>query len=97
MDIELKKLYHFVATEDMLENITKFSSNMNLDRSKTIRLILDTMMPLLDNYIFFGEESSDLGYNEINADVDIRFYIDPTQHHFYSHKAIRLKIEVNIL
>ena len=77
MEIVLKKLYHFVATEDMLENINKFSSNMNLDRSKTIRLIIDTMMPLLDNYIFFGEESGDLGYNEISAEIDIRFYIDP--------------------
>ena len=77
MEKELKKLYHFVATEDMLDNINKFSSNINLDRSKTIRLIIDSMMPLLDNYIFFGEESGDLGYNEFNADIDIRFYIDP--------------------
>ena len=77
MELELKKLYHFVAKESMKDRIEKFSKYMKLDFSKTMRLIVDTMMPFLDNYVFFEEESSDFGYIEFGAEVDIRFYIDP--------------------
>jgi len=76
-NIELKKLYHFVTTQEMLENINKFSDNIKLDRSKTIRLIIDTIIPLSDNYIIFGEESDELGYQEIGADAHIKFCLDP--------------------
>jgi hypothetical protein len=77
MDIEITKLYHFVAKEEMKNKIMNFSNEMNLDRSKSIRLIIDTMLPLLDYYTVFEEESGEFGYNEIDAEVDIRFYINP--------------------
>jgi len=34
-------------------------------------------MPFLDYYTIFEQESSEFGYNQFNAEVDIRFYIDP--------------------
>jgi|GEM_PF-5640840 len=41
-----------------------------------MRLIIDTMFPLLDYYTIYEHESSEFGYNQFNAEVDIRFYID---------------------
>jgi len=77
MNTDLKKLYHFVCTESMMNKIIYFSKYMKLDKSKALRLIIDTMMPLLDNYLVFEQESQDFGYNEFGSEVDIRFYIDP--------------------
>jgi len=107
MDKELQatKVYHFVSKEEMLNKINEFSINLNLDRSKSIRLIIDTMMPLVDNYIIFEQESGEFGYNEFGAEVDIRFYIDPniyrklrnvhgTMHSFSIAVLIRKMIEL---
>jgi len=77
MTITSLKLYHFVAREEMYNNICNFSVDVKLNFSKTMRLIINTMTPLLDYYLFFENESGDFGYNNIEAEVDIRFYIDP--------------------
>jgi len=77
MDLSLSKVYHFVANEKMFNRITEFSTQVNLNFSKTMRLIIDTMMPLLDYYIIFESESSEFCYNKFGAEVDIRFYINP--------------------
>jgi|GEM_PF-581988 len=71
------KIYHFVAKEEMYHKINKFSSQIKLNLSKTMRLIIDTMMPLLDYYTLYEPESEEFDYNEFGAEVDIRFYIDP--------------------
>ena len=83
MELELKKLYHFVAKEKMKKKIFDYLKILKLNFSKTMRLIIDTMIPLLDNYFIFEEDSSDFGYNEFGSEVDIKFSIDPTQHHYY--------------
>ena len=77
MEVELKKLYHFVAKEEMKKNVLKFSKEIKLNFSKTMRLIIDIMLPLVDNYTIYEEESGEFGYNEFGSEVDIRFYIDP--------------------
>ena len=61
----------------MKNKISGFAEYMKLDFSKTMRLIIETMMPMLDNFKIFKEESGDFDYMEIKAEVDIRFYIDP--------------------
>jgi len=76
MKISLSKVYHFLAKEKMFNKINNFSSKMKFNRSKTIRLIIETMMPLLDYYIIFEQESGEFGYNEFGAEVDVKFYID---------------------
>ena len=55
MYTELKKLYHFVAKEEMRNKITEFADLQKLDFSKTMRLIVETMIPLLDYYVIFEE------------------------------------------
>jgi len=77
MDFEIKKLYHFVTKIEMRDKICEFANHMRIDFSKSMRLIIDTMMPFLDNYILFEEESGDFGYSEFGAETDVRFYIDP--------------------
>jgi len=77
MNISLSKTYHFLAKEEMYNKITKYSNQIKLNFSKTIRLIINTMMPFLDYFIIFEQESGEFGYNQFNAEIDIRFYIDP--------------------
>ena len=77
MDLENTKLYHLVAKKEMKNKIIYFSNLEKLDFSKTMKLIIDTMMPLVDNYMIFEEESGEFGYLEFGAEVDIRFYINP--------------------
>lgn len=76
MDSHSTKVYHFVAKQEMLNRLNDFSTQINLNFSKTMRLIMNTMMPLLDYYTIFEQESGVFGYNNIDAEVDIRFYID---------------------
>jgi len=76
-NMPLSKVYHFVTKEESHNKISEFSSQVQLNFSKTMRLIIDTMMPLLDYYTIFEQESCEFGYNEFGAEVDIRFYIDP--------------------
>jgi len=77
MDRSLSKIYHFVTKEEMFKKISDFTIQQRLNFSKSMRLIIETMMPLLDYYIIFEQESSEFSYNEFGAEVDIRFYIDP--------------------
>jgi len=77
MNISLLKLYHFVAKEKMYNRIHNFSLKLKQNFSKTMRLIIDTMMPILDYYIIFEHESSEFAYNQFQAEVNISFYIDP--------------------
>jgi len=76
MDSHSTKVYHFVAKQEMFNKLNKFSNQINHNFSKVIRLIINTMMPLLDYYTIFEQESGDFGYNNFDAEVDIRFYID---------------------
>ena len=77
MEIELYKVYHFVAKNEMKKKVQDYSKQLKLSFSKTMRLIIDTMLPLVDNYMIFEVESSDFGYDEFGAEVDIKFSIDP--------------------
>jgi len=77
MELQLSKSYHFLAKNKMYSRISEFSLQIKLNFSKTMRLIIDTMIPLLDYYSIFEQESGEFGYNQFNAEVDIRFYIDP--------------------
>jgi len=77
MSVTLSKLYHFVAKEEMFNRISELSNQQELNFSKTMRLIVNTMMPLLDYYVIFENESTEFGYNKFGAEVDVRFYIEP--------------------
>jgi len=77
MDLTLSKLYHFVAKKEMYNRISEFSIQKKMNFSKTMRLIIESMIPLLDYFIIFENESSEFHYNEFGAEVDIRFYINP--------------------
>jgi len=72
----LSKTYHFVAKQKMFNKIVNFSIKQQLNISKTMKLIIDTMLPLLDYYIIFENESSEFCYNKFGAEVDMKFYID---------------------
>ena len=74
---DVYKTYHFVAKEQMKKKVYDYSKKMKLNFSKTMQMIIDTMLPLLDNYMVFEEESSDFGYIEFGSEVDIKFSIDP--------------------
>ena len=76
-ELELTKVYHFVAKEEMKNKIIKFSDTIKMNMSKTVRFITETMMPLVDNYTIFEEESSHFGYSEFGSEVDIKFGINP--------------------
>jgi len=77
MDIKLTKLYHFVSKREMYDKIEKISNHLKLNFSKTMGLIIEAMVPLLDYYIIFEQESDEFGYREFGAEVDVRFYINP--------------------
>jgi len=76
-ELSLSKVYHFLTTEKMFNKINEFSGQMNLNFSKTMRFIIGVMIPLLDYYAIFEQESSEFGYNKFGSEVDVKFYIDP--------------------
>jgi hypothetical protein len=72
----MKISYHFISNNEMHKKLVKFNKNNNLSMSKTLTLIINNLIPIIDIYTYFANESNEFNYKIIDANIDIRFKIE---------------------